>query len=82
MKHTELLNEEELKQWLQCETVAAVENRLRKHGIRYLRVDNGKKGVTIATTATAVNRALFAGNDDFSDIQFGDPNGTQARNEG
>lgn len=72
-----LLREAELRDWLGYERASDIEARLRELGISYRK----GKGGTIVTTIDAVNRAL-AGNDDFSDIQFGAPNGPQTRKQG
>jgi len=70
-----LLNEDDLRAWLKFERAADIETKLREMGIRFRRAG---KGGAIVTTIEAVNRAL-AGNDSFDDIQFGEPDGPQAR---
>lgn len=73
-----LIREEDLKAWLGYEQQAMLEARLKELGIRYRKAG---KGNTIVTTIDAVNRAI-AGNDDFTDIQFAEPHGSQARKQG
>lgn len=73
-----LLNEDDLRAWLKYDRGSDIEAKLREMGIKFRRTG---KGGTIVTTLAAVDRAI-AGNDDFGDIQFGRPDGSQAQQSG
>ena len=74
--HKTLLNEDDLRAWLKYDRGADIEAKLREMGIKFRVTGKG-----IVTTLAAVDRA-FAGNDDFADIQFGRPDGSQAQQSG
>ena len=73
-RNPELLDEDDLRQWVDYDRRSDLERWLRENGIRFR---HGKAG-KVVTTLTAVNTAL-AGNGEFGEIEFGASDGPATR---